>query len=98
MDFARGLPLPSGAAKFYYQLMCGRSDTNISFRKLRNLLRNLGFEEGVKGSHHVFRRQGLSRPLNLQPANGGKCKPYEVQQVRKVLEAVLSADTKLEAA
>ncbi len=78
--------------------MCGRSDANISFEKLRNLLLNLGFRERVgKGSHRKFCLAGLPRPLNLQRDRGGKCKPYEVRQVRDVLEALL-ADTVLAAA
>ncbi len=98
MDIVARCSLPSGAAKLLERIMRGHSDANIPFDKLRSLLRDLGFQERVKGSHHVFCATGLARPLNLQPATGGKCKPYEVRQVRRQLGALLSADTKLAAA
>lgn len=50
------------------------------------LLRRLGFEERVKGSHRIFFRQGVAEILNLQP-RGNKCKPYQVKQVRNVIIA-----------
>jgi predicted RNA binding protein YcfA (HicA-like mRNA interferase family) len=47
------------------------------------LLKRFGFRERVKGSHHIFSRDGVSEILNLQPRSG-KCKPYQVKQVRNV--------------
>lgn len=35
-------------------ILSGRSDANIRFGELRALLRRLGFEERVRGSHHLF--------------------------------------------
>src|SRR5437868_11326160 len=54
------------------------------FSGLVQLLKRLGFEERVKGSHHIFTREGVQEILNLQP-NGNKCKPYQVKQVRNVI-------------
>jgi predicted RNA binding protein YcfA (HicA-like mRNA interferase family) len=51
---------------------------------MTQLLKQLGFQERVKGSHHIFSRQGVAEILNLQPA-GNKCKPYQVKQVRNVI-------------
>jgi predicted RNA binding protein YcfA (HicA-like mRNA interferase family) len=48
---------------------------------LVQLLKRLGFEERIKGSHHIFTREGVQETLNLQPS-GNKCKPYQVKQVR----------------
>ena len=48
------------------------------------MLRNLGFEERIRGSHHIFTREGLKEILNLQP-KGGNAKPYQVKQVRNVI-------------
>ena len=48
------------------------------------LLKRLGFAERIKGSHHIFSREGVVEILNLQP-NGNKCKPYQVKQVRNVI-------------
>ena len=62
----------------------GRSDANIRFSELLQLLRNLGFIERVRGSHHIFRRAGIRELLTLQRDNG-LAKPYQVRQVRQLL-------------
>lgn len=92
MDTVASRELSSSAAKLLKRVMGGRSDANISFDKLRRLLRDLGFRERITGSHHVFGGAGISRPLNLQPADGGKCKPYELRQVRRELGSLLLRD------
>jgi hypothetical protein len=66
------------------QILCGTSDANISFDELRRLLRRLGFEERIRGSHHIFRKPGIEEKLNLQ-RDGGKAKVYQVRQVRAVI-------------
>jgi predicted RNA binding protein YcfA (HicA-like mRNA interferase family) len=53
----------------------GSSDAGIRFDDLRALLRRLGFEERVKGSHRIFNREGVDEILNLQP-RGSMAKPY----------------------
>ena len=45
------------------------------------LLRRLGFDERIRGGHHIFAREGLEEIINLQP-RGGMAKPYQVKQVR----------------
>lgn len=49
-----------------------------------HLLQRLGFEERVRGSHHIFTRDDVVEILNLQP-KGANSKPYQVKQVRAVL-------------
>ncbi|MGO9017984.1 MAG: type II toxin-antitoxin system HicA family toxin [Syntrophobacteraceae bacterium] len=49
------------------------------------LLRNLGFQERIRGSHHIFTKEGVEEILNLQPKEGGRAKPYQVKQVRQVI-------------
>ena len=44
----------------------------------------LGFEERIRGSHHIFRRADIEERLNLQ-RDGAKAKPYQVRQVRNVI-------------
>jgi hypothetical protein len=66
------------------KVLRGTSDANIRFADLRNLLLHLGFEEHIKGSHHVYRRQGVPERPNLQK-DGSKAKPYQVRQVRQVI-------------
>jgi hypothetical protein len=70
--------------KILGQVLRGTSDANISFAGLRRLLLNLGFGERVRGSHHIFWRDGVEEILNLQP-KGSKAKPYQVKQVRHVI-------------
>ena len=48
------------------------------------LLVRLGFNERVKGSHHIFNRDGVAEIVNLQP-KGSKAKPYQVKQIRNIL-------------
>ena len=66
------------------KILGGRSDSNIRFDDLRGLLRNLGFTERVRGSHHIFRREGVGERINLQ-RDDGHAKPYQVRQVRRVI-------------
>lgn len=67
--------------KFLVAILRGTSDTNISFSRLCQLLRQLNFSERIRGSHHIFTREDVDEILNLQPKKG-KAKPYQVKQVR----------------
>lgn len=71
-------------AKLLFQVLRGLSDTNIGFDELCALLNQLGFEMRVRGSHHVFTREGVREQINLQ-RDGAKAKPYQVKQVRAVV-------------
>ncbi len=66
------------------RVLRGRSDANIPFDALCGLLRELGFDERIKGSHHIFSKDGVIEILNLQPKNN-KVKPYQVRQVRNII-------------
>jgi hypothetical protein len=66
------------------RVLSGRSDANIRFADLCQLLTHLGFAERVRGDHHIFTRDGVVEILNLQP-NGSKAKVYQVRQVRDVI-------------
>lgn len=70
--------------KLLFQILRGTSDANVSFNDLRHLLRSLGFEERIRGSHHLFRRAGIIEKINLQ-REGSKAKVYQVRQVRAVI-------------
>lgn len=70
--------------KLIQEILRGTSDANIGFDDLCDLLRKLGFQERVRGGHHVFRKQGVEDKINLQ-RDGSKAKPYQVRQVRSVL-------------
>ena len=62
-------------------VLLGRSDANIPFYDLRSLMQDLGFEERICGSHHLFDKAGIVEIVNLQ-SRGGQAKPYQVKQVR----------------
>ncbi len=66
------------------QVLRGASDANVSFEDLCALLRHLGFDERIRGSHHIFTKEGIEEILNLQ-SRGAKAKPYQVKQVRRAI-------------
>jgi predicted RNA binding protein YcfA (HicA-like mRNA interferase family) len=70
--------------KILAQVLRGGSDQNIAFDDLVALLASLGFEKRIKGSHHVFSKDGVEEIINIQPS-GSKAKPYQVKQVRAVV-------------
>ena len=61
-----------------------RSDANVPFDGLCALLIRLGFDERIRGDHHIFTMTGIEEILNLQP-RGGKGKSYQVKQVREII-------------
>jgi len=66
------------------KLLRGTSDANIAFSDLCGLLKRLGFDERIRGDHHIFTRDNVEEILNLQPRQA-KAKPYQVKQVRAVI-------------
>jgi len=71
--------------KLKQKILDGKSDSNIGFEDLRNLLVNLGFIERIKGSHHSYRKENIAEKPNLQ-RDGSKAKSYQVRQVRDILK------------
>jgi len=70
--------------KILDQILRGGSDQNVTFDDLTALLVSLDFEKRIKGSHHVFSKEGVAEIINIQPS-GSKAKPYQVKQVRAVI-------------
>jgi hypothetical protein len=70
--------------KLLSELLRGKSDANIEFDELCQLLRRLGFDQRVRGSHHIFRKSGVEERINLQ-REGRKAKAYQTRQVRAVI-------------
>ena len=70
--------------KLLFLILKGASDTNISFDDLCQLMRYLGFEKRERGSHHIFRKEGILEKINLQRDNN-KAKIYQVRQVRSII-------------
>jgi hypothetical protein len=67
------------------RILSGRSDANIPFDQTCTMLRSLGLDERIRGSHHVFTREGIAELVVIQEVEG-KVKPYQVKQVRAVLK------------
>lgn len=74
----------SRSDKTLERVLQGSADANIRFDDLRLLLRHLGFEERIRGDHHIFTRAEVEEILNLQP-RGRQAKPYQVKQVRSLI-------------
>ncbi len=70
--------------KLLLKILQGRSDVNIDFSEFRRLVELFGFKERIKGSHHIFTKEGVDEILNLQESKG-KAKPYQVKQVRNLI-------------
>jgi len=66
------------------RVLRGTADASVPFEGLRGLLRRFGFEERIRGSHHIFTKTGVEEILNLQP-KGRNAKAYQVKQVRVVI-------------
>lgn len=67
------------------KVLTGLSDKNIRFSELRNLILSLGFNERIKGDHHIFTKAGVVEIINLQPLKDGRAKAYQVKQVRSII-------------
>ena len=70
--------------KLIEKVLRGASDANIAFDDIRGLLLHLGFDERIRGSHHIYRKEGVEEKINMQRAEN-KAKPYQVRQIREVL-------------
>ena len=66
------------------QILSGTADANVPFDGLRRLLGRLGFDQRIRGSHHIFTKASVEEILNLQP-KGRNAKAYQVKQVRAVI-------------
>lgn len=70
--------------KIIDKILRGTSDSNIGFEEMRHVLAALGFDERIRGDHHIFVRHDVEEILNIQP-RGDMAKPYQVRQVRAVI-------------
>lgn len=70
--------------KLLSRILTGKSDANIGFDELCSLMKRFGFEERIKGDHHIFFRKDIPVIINIQPKSG-KAKSYQVKQVRTLI-------------
>lgn len=68
------------------KVLSGVADTNIRFSELRKLVLSLGFKERIKGDHHIYSKTGITEIINIQPLKDGKAKPYQIKQVRNLIQ------------
>lgn len=71
--------------KIIHKILSGRSDKNIKFQELLLILKNFGFNERIKGSHHIFFKKEIEEIVNLQSGRNGNAKSYQVKQVREII-------------
>lgn len=63
------------------------SRTNVRFKRLVTICTALLGEPRIHGDHYIFRTGWRNNPiLSLQEAEGGKAKPYQVDQVIRCIE------------
>lgn len=70
--------------KLLERILSGVPDAKIPFEDMCQLIRASGFQERMRGSHHVFTKEGVEEILNVQP-KGSKAKAHQVKQVRNVI-------------
>ncbi len=70
--------------KLIQKVLLSHPDKNIDFEDLRKLLLTLEFKERIKGSHHIYFKEGIEEIINLQSVHG-TAKAYQVKQVRQII-------------
>ncbi|MEJ2637651.1 MAG: type II toxin-antitoxin system HicA family toxin [Calditrichia bacterium] len=71
--------------KLVAKILAGKSDSNIDFDSLINLLKAMDFKERISGSHHIFYKDDVDEIINLQALTNGKAKSYQIKQVRNII-------------
>ncbi len=65
-------------------LLRGTSDKDINFEDLRALSGSLGFQERIRGDHHIFSHSQVTEIINIRPV-GATAKANQVRQVRNLI-------------
>lgn len=59
---------------------------NVRFNSICKIAEAFGFQfRGGKGSHRIYKKEGIEELLNFQDVKG-KAKPYQVKQLIKIIE------------
>ncbi len=56
---------------------------NVSYEEVEAVLRKFGFELEIKGSHHVFRKNGYHRNVSIKRRK--LLLPYQIRDVKEVI-------------
>lgn len=51
--------------KLIFQILQNKNKANIAFTDLVNLLQHFEFDMRIKGSHHIFRKNGVIEKIKL---------------------------------
>jgi virulence-associated protein VapD len=70
--------------KLKQKIINGKSDNNINFSDLRQLLKQIGFSEKIKGDHYIFTKEEIPEIINIQPLKT-QAKSYQVKQIRNLI-------------
>jgi predicted RNA binding protein YcfA (HicA-like mRNA interferase family) len=70
--------------KLLLKLLRGTSDASFAFDDLRYILERLGFNERIRGSHHIYSREDIPELVNIQ-GDGKDAKGYQVRDVRDLI-------------
>lgn len=70
--------------KILQQVLLGNADNNVEFIDLRSMLLWLGFEERIRGSHHIYVKTGVVPQINIQ-RRGHLVPDYQVRKIRKII-------------
>lgn len=60
------------------------SERVISFDEASTVLRKLGFDMDICGSHHIFRKDGYVRNVSIK--RRPQFLPYQIKLIKEVLE------------
>lgn len=70
--------------KIFQKLISGSK--NITYAELLLIIEAFGFiEVRSKGSHHLFKKEGIEEFINIQNVDG-KAKPYQIKQFLSIVE------------
>ena len=70
--------------KIFESVMSREKDSNLRFEDVLFLMKKLGFNLRIKGSHHILYKDQIEEIINLQ-SKGHKAKPYQVKQIRSII-------------
>jgi hypothetical protein len=56
---------------------------DVSYQETETLPLKIGFELDIRGSHHIFRKNGYHRNISLKRRS--QLLPYQIEDVKEVL-------------
>lgn len=68
--------------KLTEKILSASADNNIPFNPTVSLLKRLGFDLDISGSHYIFTLPGIEGQINIQQTKESKIKGYQVKQIR----------------